>query len=283
MFINKGNSLLNNKGTLIAIFILILCLLINYNKCYINTNNVLANEKKIETFNNNGYAIPKDIRIKIDKGEILLNFSVDTLFSNKKPIKFIIILSQYDYNKKNTGNNQFYISNEYELSSSVTIDLTNYQTNVCYLLNGSPTCEHKFKDLLIRDNNNKLYYYKVGVSALYDDEHSTSFFLPYNINTDDKLFTIDTTSEVQDKKYNDFLEYQQNLNKTSETQNMYDSVISTPDGQYEIIKSQLGNYPDNLIINEQSIYKSSLSDLVDKTMAEGIININVKMNDPITE
>lgn len=283
MFINKGESLLNNKGILIAIFILILFLLINYNKCYINNNNLLSIEKKIETFNNNGYAIPKDIRIKIDKGEILLNFSVDTLFSNKKPTKFIIILSQYDYNKKNTGNNKFYISNEYELSSSVTIDLTNYQTNVCYLLNGNPTCEHKFKDLPIRDNNNKLYYYKVGISALYDDNHSTSFFLPYNINTNDKLFTINTTSEVQEKKYNDFLEYQQNLNKTSKKQNIYDSIISTPDGQYELIKSQLGNYPDNLIINEQSIDKSSLSDLVDKTMAEGIININVKMNKPTTE
>ena len=35
----------------------------------------------------------------------------------------MIILAQYDYNKKNTGNNKFYLSNEYELSSSVTIDL----------------------------------------------------------------------------------------------------------------------------------------------------------------
>ena len=34
---------------------------------------MLSIEKKIETFNNNGYAIPKDIRIKIDKGEIYLD------------------------------------------------------------------------------------------------------------------------------------------------------------------------------------------------------------------
>ena len=46
MFINKGESLLNNKGILIAIFILILFLLINYNKCYINNNNCYQLKKK---------------------------------------------------------------------------------------------------------------------------------------------------------------------------------------------------------------------------------------------
>ena len=37
MFINKGKSFLNNTGIFISIFILIVFLLINYNKCYIKT------------------------------------------------------------------------------------------------------------------------------------------------------------------------------------------------------------------------------------------------------
>ena len=56
-------------------------------------------------------------------------------------------------------------------------------------------------------------------------------------------------------------------------------MISTADGKYELIKSQLGNYPDNLLLDEQTINKTSLSDLVDKNMSNGILNINVKMDE----
>ena len=293
MFINKGESLLNNKGIIISICILILVLLLNYNKCYNYTNTLLKNKNKsdtntIENFNvdRDIYAIPQDVRIKIDNSEIIINFNISKIFEKKTPTGFMIILAQYDHTKKNINNNKFYVSNEYELSSSVSIDLQNYQTNICTLENGTPNCEYKFKNLEIRDDKNNLYYYKIGVSALYKTNEETltsDFILPYNVNTGVKLFTIEATTEVQTKKYNDFLEYQQGLNQTSKNINIYDSVISTPDGRYELIKSQLGNYPDHLIIDEQTMSKSSLSNLVDKTMAEGIININVKMNKPTIE
>ena len=55
------------------------------------------------------------------------------------------------------------------------------------------------------------------------------------------------------------------------------STISTADGKYELIKSQLGNYPDNLLLDSQTVNDTSLNDLLDKTMAQGIINLNVKM------
>ena len=304
MFINKGESILNNKGIIISICILILILLFNYNKCYTitsiankhtnennNENNIKNNNNKINNIENfivneNNYAMPSDVRIKIENSEILINFNINNIFEKKAPTGFMIILAQYDHNKKNMNNNKFYVSNEYELSSSVSIDLQNYQTNICSLDNGNPICEYKFKNLQIRDDKNKLYYYKIGVSALYktnQDTLSSDFILPYNVNTDDKLFTIEATTEVQTKKYNDFLEYQQGLNQSSKNTNIYNSVISTPDGRYELIKTQLGNYPDHLIIDNQTISKSSLSDLVDKTMAEGIVNINVKMNEPTNE
>ena len=291
MFINKGESILNNKGIIISIGILILILLFNYNKCYTETSLKYKNNSQlntIEKFNVNEeyYSMPSDVRIKIENSEILINFNINNIFEKKTPTGFMIILAQYDHNKKNMNNNKFYVSNEYELSSSVSIDLQNYQTNICSIENGTPSCEYKFKNLQIRDDKNKLYYYKIGVSALYktnQDTLSSDFILPYNVNTDDKLFTIDATTEIQTKKYNDFLEYQQGLNQSSKNTNIYDSVISTPDGRYELIKTQLGNYPDHLIIDNQTISKSSLSDLVDKTMAEGIVNINVKMNEPTTD
>ena len=55
----------------------------------------------------------------------------------------------------------------------------------------------------------------------------------------------------------------------------YNSTISTADGQYELIKSQLGNYPDNLLLDSQTVNNGTLADLVDKSMAQAIINVNV--------
>ena len=53
------------------------------------------------------------------------------------------------------------------------------------------------------------------------------------------------------------------------------ALMSSASGQYELIKSQLGGYPDNLILNDTSNLQNSLVDLVDKSMAQGILNINV--------
>ena len=102
--------------------------------------------------------------------------------------------------------------------------------------------------------------------------------MPYNVNTQDKLFTLNSYTENHNKKNTDFLKYQENLNKKNTNILKNSSMISTADGQYELIKSQLGNYPDNLLLDEQTITQKSLSDLVDKNMSHGILNINVKMD-----
>ena len=83
-----------------------------------------------------------------------------------------------------------------------------------------------------------------------------------------------------------FLSYKKSLNNGNTSGstsgnaslNQYSNAISTADGKYELIKSQLGNYPDNLVIDNQTTNDSTLSDLVDKSMANGILNIDVGMN-----
>ena len=121
---------------------------------------------------------------------------------------------------------------------------------------------------------NKLYYYKIGISAIYDNDYNTPLIMPYNVNSADKLFTINISIDNQNKNYTNFLKTQNKSNY-----NVYDNTISTADGKYEMIKAELGNYPDNLMIDDLSINKNLLNDLVDKTMAHGIINIDVKTND----
>ena len=55
----------------------------------------------------------------------------------------------------------------------------------------------------------------------------------------------------------------------------YGSTVATPDGQYELIKSQLGGYPSNLIMDPTSAKQNILADLVDKSMAQAVLNVSV--------
>lgn len=285
MFIKDGKTLFGNSGLFFSLLILLVLLYFSYNKCYMNTyyNSEIENfydvttpEITSSTDKTDKLPIPDNVRILIEGGTVTLNFTMSNIIGMETPSKFIIVLAQYDSNKKNTGNNKFYLSNEYEMTSTVVVDTKTYQTNVCSLVDGEPKCQYKFSNLEIRDATGNLFYYKIGISAVYN-KYNTPFIMPYNVNTKDTLFTIDSSTEMQNKQFTDFLKYQEALDKNKSIPNNYKSTMSTADGKYELIKSQLGNYPNNLLLEEQNINESSLGDLVDKTMAQGIINLNVKM------
>ena len=221
---------------------------------------------------------PNNVRAKISGGTITVNFTIDNSPQNKVPIQFVIVLGQYDSNKKNTGNNKFILSNETEINASVILNSKNTNTNMCTLNNGLPVCQYIFNNIDVRDSSNNLYYYKIGVSAVYlinSVNYNTPFVMPYNISSPDNMFTLDSSAEQQSKSYSDFLAYQKGQSKQVSA-NVYDSTIATADGQYELIKSQLGNYPDNLLLDNQTVNQGTLNDLLDKTMAQAILNVNIR-------
>lgn len=289
MFFKDGKSLFSNTGLAISLVLLVVMLYISYNKCYVNTIENFTDPSTVastvaNTFSNR-YQLPENIRVDIKGSNITVKFDFDNTRSYVLPTKFIIILAQYDNNKKNTGNNVFYISNEYELNTSIQITDEIYKTNVCNIVNGVPVCEYVFTNVANTDSNNNVYYYKVGVAAVYPTntngsttDYTTSFEDPYNIDTLDKLFNITSSTKQQSQDYIDFLAYKKLQTANGNVSaNIYNATISTPDGQYELIKSQLGGYPDNLIIESQKTNENDLSNLLDKSMAQGILNINLKM------
>ena len=281
MFIKDGKSLFNNTGLIISLVILAVLLILSYNKCMTsvelfgpsNNNNIQPIQPTPE---------PKDVRISINGTNITLNFTMSITNNEPLPKKFLVILAQYDNTLKNTGNNKFYLSNEYELNTAVSATQTTYQTNICTLVNGLPSCRYVFSNLDIMDANGNLYYYKVGIAAVYDWGNS-KIVNPYNVNSTNKLFTLDTSIEQQSNLYNEFLQY-----KKQQTAITHSSIpnnpntIATADGQYELIKSQLGNYPSNLIMDNTSAKQNLLSDLVDKSMVQGKLNVNVSVATPTT-
>ena len=264
MFINNGKSLFGNKGLIISILILIILLYFSYNKCYKNNsiNTIIDNfvvSKNIE---------PTDVRINIDKNSVVVKFSIDNSKTNELPQSFMIVLAQYDSNKNNTGNNTFYLSNETILNPlKKNNDDTNGKKNhTCNIVNGSPECQYIFSNIYAKDKNNNVYYYKVGVSAIYANGDSP-FVTPYNVSSTDKMFTLITSLDNQNSNKEEC--------STDISADIYNKTISTSDGQYELIKSQLGNYPDGLILDTQTVNNNSLSDLLDKSMAQALLNVNV--------
>lgn len=273
MFIKDGKSLFNNTGLIIAIVILTVLLIISYNKCM----------TPIELFEPPTLATPEpqDVRVSVKNGSITVSFTVNITNNNIIPKKFIVVLAQYDSSLKNTGNNKFYLSNEYEINTSVAANKNTYQTNLCTLVNGIPSCKYIFNNIDTIDENGNLYYYKIGVAAVYDWGNS-NFVVPYNVSSTNKLFTLDSAIDQQDNLYNEFLQYKKQQHSVAQSTGsdkggipIGSNALATADGQYELIKSQLGNYPSNLIMDPTSAKQNLLSDLVGKSMKQGILNVNV--------
>jgi hypothetical protein len=282
MFIKDGKSIFNNTGLVISIIILLVLLIFSYNKCMSSSSYELFGTETTQPTPE-----PQDVRININGGSVTINFTINITQNLPLPKKFIVVLAQYDSTLKTTGNNKFYLSNEYELNTAVTASQSTFQTNLCSLVNGLPSCGYTFSNLDIMDASGNIYYYKIGIAAVYDWGNS-NFVIPYNVNSSNKLFTLDTSIDQQDNLYNEFLQYKQQQHQnakitgqtSSGTGNSYGNTISTADGQYELIKSQLGNYPSNLLMDNKSASQGLLSDLVDKSMAQGLLNISVAVSSP---
>jgi len=295
MFISTGKSLFGNTGLIISLLILLVLVYLSYNKCYVNSidgfdcldpqsTDPLCIPSPSSTVANNLLTPPKNLRIQISGNSIVISFTIDTTISNIIPKSFIIVLAQYDNNKINTGNNKFYLSNESIINTNVSTQ-TDLVNNLCTIVDGLPYCKYIYNNIDINDKSGNPYYYKLGVSAIYninDKSSNSSYITPYNISSNDKMFTLNSSVDSQNNQYQNFLEYQKSqqgqTNQSSISANTYGDTISTADGQYELIKSQLGNYPDNLLLESQTVDKGTLSDLVDKSMAQALLNIKLSTN-----
>jgi len=200
------------------------------------------------------------------------------------PIQFMVVLVQYDSKLTPTGNNKFYISNESVINPSVsnvsstpviTSPAIGKTTNnsLCQLVNGSPACQYIFNNLDMVDTSGNPYYYKIGIAAVYTNGNSR-FVLPYNVVNSNGIFSLATSLDAQNNQFSDYIKYKQ-MQTQMKSPNYSSGTMATPDGQYELIKSQLGGYPSNLVMDPTSAKQNMLSDLVDKSMAQAILNVSV--------
>lgn len=226
---------------------------------------------------------PQNPRINITGSTITLNFTVSPVAGTPTPIQFMVVLVQYDSTLTPTGNNKFYISNESVINPGVGISSnpsgtgTIANSSLCQLVSGSPACNYVFNNLDMVDASGNSYYYKIGISAVYANGNSR-FVLPYNVVNSNGIFSLSTSLDTQNNQFSDYIKHRQMQSQMTKAN--YSSTTATPDGQYELIKSQLGGYPSNLIMDPGSAKQNLLSDLVDKSMAQALLNVDVSMHSP---
>ena len=165
----------SNIGIIAALIVLFVVLILNYNRCYVNINENFdvplvdvepqttnLQEQSSTPVNISRYPAPKNVRVNVTPISCTLNFNVDIKNNTPIPEKFIVILAQYDKNKKYMGSNKFYLSDEYSLGNRQAINPELHQ-NLCSIVNGLPTCSYSFNNLVATDINGDAYLYKIGV------------------------------------------------------------------------------------------------------------------------
>ena len=297
MFLKDGKSILGNVGLVVSIAILVILLMFSYNKCMAVGTSVgaegFADPLPVATTTttipnattpNTQYPPPQNPRINISGSTLTLNFTVSPTAGTPTPIQFMVVLVQYDSLLNPTGNNRFYISNENIINpgsnatggnnASINANIPVANTSLCQLINGSPACQYVFNNLDVVDTNGKPYYYKIGVSAVYGQGNSP-FVLPYNVINSNGIFSLSSSLDAQNNQFSDYIKYRQT--QTHASSRNYNSTVASPDGQYELIKAQLGGYPSNLVMDPNSAKQNTLADLVDKSMAQAMLNVNVNI------
>jgi len=203
----------SNIGIIAALLVLFVVLILNYNRCYVspyenfvvpdvelNTIPQTTMTNEVPTIIQSRYPKPINVRVSVTPSSCTLNFSIDISNNAKLPEKFIVVLAQYDKNKKYLGSNKFYLSDEYALGNRQAVNPELHQ-NLCSIVNGLPSCSYTFNNLSSTDMNGDAFLYKIGVSAIYKDGNS-DFVSPSNIVNN--YFILDTNIEVQTQEYQDY-------------------------------------------------------------------------------
>lgn len=277
MFIQDGKTLFGNTGLFISIVILILLLLVGYRKCYLANNNnsgSIFTNNLFESFGTENTAPPASgLRLILDKNNVIIKFTVNKNSNGIYPDSFLIVLAQYNSEKKPTGNNLFNITSEYMLNANQAVGPSNQNANVCELINGKPSCQYKFENLDIRDPAGNLYYYKLGVYSILNGVYS-QVVTPDNLPPiSNNMFTLESSLEEQTRVFKAFNEFRVANAPVPTTK--YDNTMANANGDYELIKKQLGNYPDNALLDNELSKQDSLQDLVGTSMALGVVNVKI--------
>lgn len=205
--------------------------------------------------------IPNTLKLKIhpDKNEIDIGFNVDP--SQKNISHFLIVLAKYDYKRNLVGHLKVHTSVESGASKK----------NICYMDTGVRKCNYTLTDIDHIDSDGNILYYRVSVIPVDTNGISGNYVEP-TYPGGYSHFLMSKSEKEMDKIIKKVKEMEQT---DAQRAQLHEEIVSSAGGEYEFLKKQLGNYPNNLILDTN---KNTLNDLVGKSMALGEINLDLSMS-----
>ena len=226
----------------------------------LNERSILSNDSS------NKFPAPTDLFIEnITDSSVEFSFNSPIIISEKNVVSYNLVVAEYN------NPDGFSPSNNYTIHSFTPESINERcSDNV-----GEDTVNcRKTISLKMKDNNNKTVFYRLGLMAIYSDgssnittHHNISIFR-LGVSVTKHLAILQNAMKEKEKPILELDDFEEKEG---------DEGSYTADGRFEMIKRQLGGYPDNLFIEEHTGPKS-LDELVKRHLALGIMNINVHTN-----
>jgi hypothetical protein len=205
--------------------------------------------------------LQKPERVRIIKNTDT-SFKVHFYYPSLDVNQFVIVIMQYTHEMEPIGELKILVSDEAKDTAICQKNTTNTGYN-CGMT-------HTFSHIIPRDKYNNLYYYRVGVAAINKCGDISDFVEPYNVSlrNEKRLFAMTTlnnsSTAAQQQQHT-------NSNDIAGDTMIYDGI----EPQFHHLSKQLGGYPYQALVTGKSAQQNLLGDLLDQSLADNIVNINV--------
>jgi hypothetical protein len=247
---------------ILSITILVLAILLYF---LITSQKKNKQTKTVENFTDT--QVPQYLRIKDIDSEnktVTIRFKKPNMTNNgnnKEVKKYIIALAGYESLEKNGDGDDAKLIYKYLKSHTVTPEEGLCDSDNLY-------CEYTIPIKFVNEKNVNNLYFRLSIITVYsDDTHSDTIRLLDN-KGNEKTFRLLPSLKDQDNCQKICLE------KSIKKDDGKNESGDNSSNKLELIKRQLGGFPDNLVIDQQT-GPNSLQELTKHQLAQGILDINV--------
>lgn len=314
MFFKDTNLLPRHTGVFFAIVILLVLLVLNFDKCYMSLVNIVTNwivpkpsvnitagklSNGIENFQDSSIPTVKKISVQVnpEKREIVAKFEKVT---SGIPVgytlkNYLLVLAKYNKDLVQVDALNVKMSNELSADATTTTTVADATTTTSppnslggSICNNEGICSYVFTDLDTKDDEGNVYYYKLGVGVVYDsngaDVYSNITTYNFGSGNTQQYFRVDIDMQEQEKLLRRLADIESASLYTAKEQKPVATSISEAvtqgtdiDAYMKMLRPYIGNYPDEFTLNKQKINELTLDSYLDENYAVGEFNVNVNL------
>jgi hypothetical protein len=321
MFFKDTNLLPRHTGVFFAVVILLVLLVLNFDKCYMTLVNIVTNwimptpsvnttvgklTNGIEQFQGTSTGVPtiKKVAVQVspEKREATAKFEkvtsgIPTGYILKN---YLLVLAKYNKDLVQVDALNVKMSNEIlpattDSGATTTTSAPGATTTTSppnslggSICNNEGICSYVFTDLDTKDDDGNVYYYKLGVGAIYDnagvDVYSNITTYNFGTGNSQQYFRVDIDMQEQEKLLRRLADIESASLYTAKEQNTVATGVSDAvaqgtdiDAYMKMLRPYVGNYPDEFTLNKQKINELTLDSYLDENYAVGEFNVNVNL------